>query len=83
MAVEIKRICIDSEDFWTGDGALSPPGATELPLIGWWASAILLLGWGAAVELEPINDSSQWNWGFHTVGGGVDPRELGFLPPFV
>ena len=31
---------------------------------------------GSAVELEPISDSSQWNWGFHTVGGGVDPREL-------
>ena len=43
----------------------------------------LLLGWGAAVELEPISDSSRWNWGFHTVGGGVDPRELGFLFPFV
>ena len=35
------------------------------------------------MELEPISDSSQWNWGFHTFGGGVDPRELGFLPPFV
>ena len=23
------------------------------------------------------------DWGFHTVGGDVDPRELGFLPPFV
>ena len=38
---------------------------------------------GAAVELEPIRDSGQWNWGFHTMGSGVDPRELGFLPPFV
>ena len=35
------------------------------------------------MELESINDSSQWCWGFHTVGGGFDPRELGFLPPFV
>ena len=35
------------------------------------------------MELEPISDSSQWNWDIHTVGGGVDPRELGFLPPFV
>ena len=37
------------------------------------------------MELEPqsISDSSQWNWGFHTVGGGVDPRELGFLPRVV
>ena len=33
--------------------------------------------------LEPISDSSQWNWGFHTVGGDVDPRDLGFLPLFV
>ena len=44
---------------------------------------ILLLAWGPAVELEPIIDCSQWNWGFHTVGGSVDPRELGFHPPFV
>ena len=35
------------------------------------------------MELEPISDSSQWKWCFHNVGGGVDPRELGFLPPFV
>ena len=34
------------------------------------------------MELELISDFSQWNWGFRTVGGGVDPRELGFLPPF-
>ena len=47
------------------------------------ASIILLLRWEVAVELESISDSSQWNWGFHTVVGGVDPRELGFLPPFV
>ena len=32
------------------------------------------------MELESISDSSQWNWGFHTVGGDIDPRELGFLP---
>ena len=35
------------------------------------------------MEVEPISDSSQWNWGVHTVGGDVDPGELGFLPPFV
>ena len=35
------------------------------------------------MELQLINDSSQWNWGLHIVGGGVDPRELGFLLPFV
>ena len=41
------------------------------------------LGWGAAVELELISNSIEWNWGLHTVGGGVGPREPGFLPPFV
>ena len=75
-AVEIRRV---SEP---GMGP-SPPCATELPPIGWKPSIVLLQGWGAAVELEPISNSSQWNWGFHTVGSGVDPRHLGFLPPFV
>ena len=43
-------------------------------------ASIILLGWGGAVKIEPISDFSQRNWGFHTVGGGVDPRELGFFP---
>ena len=35
------------------------------------------------MELEPISDFRQWNWDFHTVADGVDPRELGFIPLFV
>ena len=35
------------------------------------------------MELEPISDSCQGNWGFHTVGGDVDRREHGVLPWFV
>ena len=45
---------------------------------GWWAS-IILLGFGGAVELEPISDFSQRRWSFHTVRGGDDPRERGFI----
>ena len=26
---------------------------------------------------------SPWDWGFHVVQGGVDPRELAFRPPGV
>ena len=39
--------------------------------------------WGGAVELEPISDFSQRDWGFDTVRGGVGPKEVGFLPRFV
>ena len=35
------------------------------------------------MELQPISDFSQRSWGFHTVRGGDDPRELGFIPRFV
>ena len=35
------------------------------------------------MDLEPISDFSQRDWGFHTVRGGVDPTELDFLPRFV
>ena len=62
--------------------AISPPCATELPAIGWWAT-IILLRWGGAVELEPISALSQRSWGFHTVRGGDDLRELGFITRFV
>ena len=54
----------------------------EQPPIGWSAS-IILLGWGGAVELEPISDFGQRSWGFHTVRGGDDRREIGFIPRFV
>ena len=62
-----------------GHGAPTSPCATELPPNGWGAS-IILLEWGGAVQLEPISDFSQGNWGFHTVRGGDDPRKLGFIP---
>ena len=35
------------------------------------------------MELEPISDSNQWNWGFYTVGSDIDPERAQFLPPFV
>ena len=35
------------------------------------------------MELEPISDLSQRNWGFHTVRGGDDPRKVGFILRFV
>ena len=35
------------------------------------------------MEPEPISDTSQWDWALHTVGGGVDPRVLDFVPPIV
>ena len=35
---------------------------------------IILLGWGGAMEREPISDFSQRTWGFHTAKGGDDPR---------
>ena len=35
------------------------------------------------MELEPISDFGQLSWGFHTVRGGDDPREVGFIPRFV
>ena len=33
------------------------------------------------MELEPISDSSQWNWGFHTVGGRCRPERSRFSSP--
>ena len=44
---------------------------------------IILLGWGGAVELEPISNFGQRGRGFHTVRGGDDRREIGFIPRFV
>ena len=35
------------------------------------------------MELEPISYFSQRSWGFHTVRGGDDLKELGFIPRFV
>ena len=32
------------------------------------------------MELEPISDSSQWDWGFHTVGA-VSTRESSVFFP--
>ena len=35
------------------------------------------------MELEPISDYSRRSRGFHTVRGGDDRRETGFVPRFV
>ena len=65
-AVEIRRI---SEP---GMGTYLPHVRRNcLPLVG---ESVILLGWGGAVELEPISDFSQRNWGFHTVRGGDDQK---------
>ena len=76
-AVEIRRISQPGmEPYLPRVRRICPPSVGE-PLSSSY------LGWGTAVELELISDSRQWNSGFHTVGGGVDPRALGFLPLFV
>ena len=76
-AAEIRRT---SEPGW---GPISPvcDGTAPHWLVSFYHPPTRV--WGAAVELEPISDSSQWNWGFHTMAGGVDPTELAFLPPCV
>ena len=76
-AVEIRKISEPGMGPYLPRVRRSCPSSVGEPLV------ILLLRVGAAVELEPISDSSQWSWGFHTVGGGVDMKELGFFPPFV
>ena len=74
-AVEIRRI---SEP---GTGSYLPRVRRNCPpLIG---DSIILLGWGGAVELEPISDFSQRSRGLHIVGGGDDRIEVGFIPRFV
>ena len=67
-AVEIRG------GFRTGDGALPLPGAAELPPI---VGPLSSLG-GAGSTDSSQRALSHWDWSFHAVRGGVDPRGLGF-----
>ena len=67
-AVEIWK------DFKSGDETLSSTGAAERR----WPEGQLSPRAGSVGSSQPA--ISQWDWGFHTVRGGIDRGDLRFRP---
>ena len=59
--------CIDSGGSWIGDGTQSPPCATEMPALGLHPPKTVL-------RSSNQSATSERDWGFLTVQGGVDPK---------